>query len=170
MIEFCASSWCKDRWIRIFATSWLFGLIWGVNDFSIEETIIGGIRAELFCKNFVLKLTGYQGSWKLTYDSWELLVRLRDWSHLSLKKNRTMKDNQDSMVEVVLIFLFWLVLWLVLPNYEHTLVWYLEQGLDLDFFGSILAPLQSISKMCFNLDDQKRNWVLSITLFTNHPK
>ena len=62
MIEFCASSWCKDRWIRIFATSWLFGLIWGVNDFSIEETIIGGIRAELFCKNFVLKLPGYLGS------------------------------------------------------------------------------------------------------------
>ena len=38
------------------------------------------------------------------------------------------------MVEVVLIFLSWLVLWLVLPNYEHILVWYLEQVLDLDFF------------------------------------
>ena len=67
--------------------------------------------------NYFVKLNGLkrgpgqgprQGSpdEKRTYDSWELLVRLRDWSHWNLKMNRTMKDNQDSMVEVVLIFLF----------------------------------------------------------------
>ena len=105
--------------------------------------------------NYFVKLNGLksgpgqrpgQGSpdEKRTYDSWELLVRLRDWSHWNLKMNRTMKDNQDSMVEVVLIFLFWLVLLLVLPNYEHILAWYLEQGLDLDFFGSILVLISSI--------------------------
>ena len=63
--------------------------------------------------NYFVKLNGLkrgpgQGppDEKRTYGSWELLVRLRDWSHWNLKMNRMMKDNQDSMVEVVLIFLF----------------------------------------------------------------
>ena len=138
MIEFGASSWCKDRWIRIFATSWLFRLIWGVNDFSVEETIVGRIRAKSTFKNNVLN-QGSLDSWNVPMVAWNFLFGFGTGFIRTWKGIKWWKIIQIQWWRSFWFFFFdWCCDWCYrIMNILLFDIW--NKGLIWTFFGSIIA-------------------------------